>query len=130
MPVNGPERMEQYGAGEILLTSMDRDGTKAGYDLELTREISERVDIPVIASGGVGNLEHIYDGLTEGKASAALAASIFHFREYSIAECKNYLQAEAWLSVRCVRVYKIISRQGAQTPSSDFDVISTEGEKS
>ena len=86
------QRMENFGAGEILLTSMDRDGTKAGYDLELTRAISERVDIPVIASGGVGNLEHIYDGLTAGKASAALAASIFHFREYSIAECKNYLQ--------------------------------------
>ena len=87
------ERMEKYGAGEILLTSMDRDGTKVGYDLELTRAISERVAIPVIASGGVGNLAHIYDGLTAGKASAALAASIFHFREYSIAECKNYLHS-------------------------------------
>ena len=85
--------MENYGAGEILLTSMDRDGTKAGYDLELTRAVSDRVDIPVIASGGVGNLEHIYDGLTQGKASAALAASIFHYREYSIAECKNYLHS-------------------------------------
>ena len=95
--------MERYGAGEILLTSMDRDGTKAGYDLALTRAISERVDIPVIASGGVGNLEHIYEGLTAGRASAALAASIFHFREYSIAECKNYLQSAAWLCVRCVR---------------------------
>jgi imidazole glycerol-phosphate synthase subunit HisF len=87
------ERMERYGAGEILLTSMDRDGTKAGYDLELTRLISDRVDIPVIASGGVGDLADIYDGLTAGKASAALAASIFHFREYSIAECKNYLRS-------------------------------------
>ncbi len=86
------ERMERYGAGEILLTSMDRDGTKAGYDLELTRMISERVSIPVIASGGVGNLEHIYQGLTEGKASAALAASIFHYGEYAIAECKRYLR--------------------------------------
>jgi cyclase len=85
-------RVEGYGAGEILLTSMDRDGTKNGYDLELTRAVSERVAIPVIASGGVGNLEHIYDGLTEGKASAALAASIFHYREYSISECKNYLR--------------------------------------
>jgi cyclase len=85
------ERMECYGAGEILLTSMDRDGTKEGYDLELTRTIAERVTIPVIASGGVGNLEHIYDGLTQGKASAALAASIFHYREFSIAECKQYL---------------------------------------
>jgi cyclase len=85
------ERMECYGAGEILLTSMDRDGTKEGYDLELTRTIAERVTIPVIASGGVGNLEHIYDGLTQGKASAALAASIFHYREFSITECKQYL---------------------------------------
>jgi cyclase len=86
------ERMQTYGAGEILLTSMDRDGTKAGYDLALTRAIVDRVAIPVIASGGVGSLEHIYQGLTNGGASAALAASIFHFREYSIAECKNYLQ--------------------------------------
>ena len=87
------ERMEHCGAGEILLTSMDRDGTKAGYDLALTRMISERVSIPVIASGGVGDLEHIYEGLTQGKASAALAASIFHFREHTIAECKRYLEA-------------------------------------
>ncbi|MGH7798535.1 MAG: imidazole glycerol phosphate synthase subunit HisF [Candidatus Binatia bacterium] len=86
-------RMERFGAGEILLTSMDRDGTKAGYDLELTRRISDRVGIPVIASGGVGNLDHIYEGLTKGGASAALAASIFHFREYSIAECKAYLES-------------------------------------
>jgi cyclase len=86
------ESMAGYGAGEILLTSMDRDGTKQGYDLELTRAISERVGIPVIASGGVGTLEHIYDGFTIGKASAALAASIFHYREYTIAECKSYLQ--------------------------------------
>ena len=85
--------MEHYGAGEILLTSMDRDGTKAGYDLPLTRAITDAVGIPVIASGGVGNLEHIYEGLTEGGASAALAASIFHFREFSIADCKRYLEA-------------------------------------
>jgi len=85
-------QMENYGAGEILLTSMDRDGTKAGYDLELTRAISDRVGIPVIASGGVGTLEHIYEGFTQGNASAALAASIFHFREYTIAECKSYLE--------------------------------------
>jgi cyclase len=85
------KKMEQYGAGEILLTSMDRDGTKAGYDLELTRTISAAVDIPVIASGGVGELQHIYDGLTEGGASAALAASIFHFGEFTIRECKEYL---------------------------------------
>jgi len=96
------EKMESYGAGEILLTSMDRDGTKEGYDLELTRDISERVSIPVIASGGVGNLEHIYDGLTQGKASAALAASIFHYREYSIAECKDFLQRRG-IPVRPVR---------------------------
>ena len=89
--VQWAERMEKYGAGEILLTSMDRDGTKAGYDLALTRTISERVSIPVIASGGVGNLDHIYEGLTQGKASAALAASIFHFGEFSIADCKKYL---------------------------------------
>ena len=91
------ERMEHCGAGEILLTSMDRDGTKAGYDLPLTRMISERVSIPVIASGGVGDLEHIYEGLTQGKASAALAASIFHFREHTIAECKRYLEARGVL---------------------------------
>jgi cyclase len=84
-------RMERYGAGEILLTSMDRDGTKDGYDIPLTRAISDRVGIPVIASGGVGNLEHIREGLVEGGASAALAASIFHFREYTIRECKEYL---------------------------------------
>jgi len=86
------EKMAAYGAGEILLTSMDRDGTKEGYDLELTRFIADRVPIPVIASGGVGNLDHIYQGLTTGGASAALAASIFHYREYTIAECKSYLQ--------------------------------------
>jgi len=85
-------RMESYGAGEILLTSMDKDGTKDGYDIALTRTISDRVSIPVIASGGVGNLEHIREGLVEGGASAALAASIFHFREYTIAECKEYLR--------------------------------------
>jgi cyclase len=95
------ERMERHGAGEILLTSMDRDGTKAGYDLELTRAVSDRVSIPVIASGGVGNLEHIYEGLTKGKASAALAASIFHYQQYSIAECKNYLHGRG-IPVRLV----------------------------
>ena len=84
-------RMESYGAGEILLTSMDQDGTKDGYDIPLTRAISDRVGIPVIASGGVGTLEHIREGLVEGGASAALAASIFHFREYTIKECKEYL---------------------------------------
>jgi len=86
------ERMADYGAGEILLTSMDCDGTKDGYDIPLTRAVSDRVSIPVIASGGVGNLEHIREGLVEGGASAALAASIFHFREYTIGECKEYLR--------------------------------------
>jgi len=93
------ERMAAYGAGEILLTSMDRDGTRDGYDIELTRAISERVQIPVIASGGAGNLDHIREGLTTGKASAALAASIFHFREYTIAECKLFLH-ESGIPVR------------------------------
>ena len=94
-------RMDEYGCGEILLTSMDGDGTKAGYDIELTRAVSDRVSIPVIASGGVGNLEHIREGLVEGGASAALAASIFHFREYTIGECKDYL-AEHKVPVRLV----------------------------
>ena len=85
------KRVEELGAGEILLTSMDRDGTRLGFDLELTKAVSNAVSIPVIASGGVGNLEHIYQGLTIGKASAALAASIFHYGEYTIRECKEYL---------------------------------------
>jgi cyclase len=84
--------MEDYGAGEFMLTSMDKDGTKDGYDLELTRTIADLVDIPVIASGGVGNLEHMYDGFVEGGASAVLAASIFHFKEYTVGEAKEYLQ--------------------------------------
>ncbi len=86
------KKMEEYGAGEILLTSMDQDGQKNGYDLALTRAVAEAVSIPVIASGGVGNLEHIYDGFTKGKADAALAASIFHFREYTIRQAKEYLK--------------------------------------
>ena len=85
-------RMEEMGAGEILLTSMDRDGTKDGYDIDLTRTIAEATSIPVIASGGVGNLEHLYEGLVLGKASAVLAASIFHYREYSIAQVKSFLR--------------------------------------
>ncbi len=89
--VDWAERMESYGAGEILLTSMDCDGTRDGYDLPLTRTVSDRVRIPVIASGGVGNLDHVCQGLVEGGASAALAASIFHFREHTIRECKEYL---------------------------------------
>jgi cyclase len=91
--------VEALGAGEILLTSMDRDGTKAGYDIPLTRAISEAVAIPVIASGGVGTLEHLYEGLVDGKADAVLAASIFHYREYSVEEAKKYLRARG-VSVR------------------------------
>lgn len=88
------QKMEELGAGEILLTSMDRDGTKIGFDIELTRRISEAVSIPVVASGGVGTLEHMREGLDEGKADAALAASIFHYREYSIKETKEYLRSK------------------------------------
>ena len=84
---------EQLGAGEILLTSMDRDGTGDGYDLELTRAISESVSVPVIASGGAGSLEHLYEGLAVGRADAVLAASIFHFGTYSIGEAKAYLRS-------------------------------------
>lgn len=91
--VEWAQTVDEYGAGEILLTSMDRDGTRAGYDLELTRAVVQAVPVPVIASGGVGTLEHIYEGLTVGGATAALAASIFHYREYTIRECKQYLAA-------------------------------------
>ena len=87
-------RAEKLGAGEILLTSMDCDGTKAGYDIELTRAISEAVSIPVIASGGAGNKEHFYDALTKGKADAALAASLFHYKELEITDLKEYLQSK------------------------------------
>ena len=97
--VGWAQRMEAYGSGEILLTSMDRDGTKAGYDIALTRAIADAVSIPVIASGGVGSLEHIYDGLTQGRADAALAASIFHYQEYTIRDCKAFL-AERGVRVR------------------------------
>lgn len=90
---------ERLGAGEILLTSMDCDGTKAGYDLELTRKIAEQLSIPVIASGGAGTKEHFYDVLTEGKADAALAASLFHYKELEIMELKNYL-ADRGIAVR------------------------------
>jgi cyclase len=86
-------RMERAGAGEILLTSMDRDGTQAGYDVPLTRAVSRAVSIPVIASGGVGTLEHLYDGLTAGEADAVLAASIFHYGTYTIRQSKEYLHA-------------------------------------
>jgi cyclase len=87
------------GAGEILLTSMDRDGTKAGFDLELTRAIADEVSVPVIASGGVGTLDHLVEGITRGHASAVLAASIFHFGTYSIGEAKRHM-ASAGIAVR------------------------------
>jgi cyclase len=85
-------RVEEFGAGEILLTSMDADGTRDGYDIELTRAIADAVSIPVIASGGAGSLEHLFEALSDGKASAVLAASIFHFGEYTIEQAKNYLR--------------------------------------
>lgn len=92
-------KAEKLGAGEILLTSMDGDGTKAGYDLELTRAVAENVSIPVIASGGAGTMEHFYEAFTEGKAEAALAASLFHFKEMEIKDLKKYLR-EKGISVR------------------------------
>ena len=87
-------RMQQLGAGELLLTSMDRDGTKSGFDLDLTRIISDAVDIPIIASGGVGNLQHLVDGIKIGHADAVLAASIFHFGEYTLGEAKEYMRRQ------------------------------------
>ena len=87
------KKTEELGAGEIMLTSMDMDGTKDGYDIELTRSISEAVSIPVIASGGAGTLDHLYEAFAYGRADAALAASIFHYREYTIKEAKQYLKA-------------------------------------
>ncbi len=97
--VEWAKKMVEYGAGEILLTSMDRDGTKIGFDLELTRAISEAVNVPVIASGGVGNLEHLVEGVSEGKADAVLAASIFHFAEYTIEQAKQCMR-DAGIEVR------------------------------
>ena len=88
------QKMTEFGAGELLLTSMDRDGTKQGFDLELTKTVSESVSIPVIASGGVGNLQHLCDGVTLGKADAVLAASIFHFGEFSIGDAKDHMRAQ------------------------------------
>jgi len=90
--VEWARKMEALGAGEILLTSMDQDGTKAGFDIALTRAVADAVSIPVIASGGVGTLDHICDGFTEGGADAALAASIFHFKEYTIRQCKERMR--------------------------------------
>ncbi len=92
--IDWARKMVDYGAGEILLTSMDRDGTREGFDLLLTRAISEAVSVPVIASGGVGDLSHLVAGVKEGKADAVLAASIFHFAEYSVQEAKEYMQNE------------------------------------
>ena len=86
-------QVEGLGAGEILLTSMDRDGTKAGFDLPLTRAVAEAVGIPVIASGGVGTLQHLADGVTEGRADAVLAASIFHYGEYTVRQAKEYMRS-------------------------------------
>ena len=91
--------VEKMGAGEILLTSMDCDGTKEGYDIELTRQVAEAVSIPVIASGGAGRVEHFYEALTEGKAEATLAASLFHYKELEIRQVKEYLR-EKGVSVR------------------------------
>ena len=98
--VKWAKQMQVYGAGEILLTSMDRDGTKSGYDLDLNRSVSESVTLPVIASGGAGTLEHLYQGITEGKADAVLAASNFHFKEFTIDETKRYLKEKGV----CVRL--------------------------
>jgi len=97
--VEWAQRMADYGAGEILLTSMDRDGTKNGFDLALTRTVCDAVSIPVIASGGVGNLDHLADGILEGHADAVLAASIFHFGEYTVAQAKQRM-AERGIEVR------------------------------
>lgn len=87
-------KMAEYGAGELLLTSMDRDGTKSGFDLELTRAVADAVPVPVIASGGVGNLQHLADGVTQGRASAVLAASIFHYGEYTVQQAKEFMAAQ------------------------------------
>jgi cyclase len=92
-------KMAEYGAGEILLTSMDRDGTKAGFDLALTRAVSDAVPVPVIASGGVGSLQHLADGVVEGHADAVLAASIFHYGEHTVGEAKRFM-ADHGISVR------------------------------
>lgn len=91
------KKMESYGAGEILLTSMDKDGTQEGYDLELTRSVSEAVQIPVIASGGAGTLDHLWEAFVKGHADAVLAASIFHYRQYTIAQAKSHLAAKGIL---------------------------------
>ncbi|PKL94344.1 MAG: imidazole glycerol phosphate synthase subunit HisF, partial [Gammaproteobacteria bacterium HGW-Gammaproteobacteria-8] len=91
--IDWAQRMVEYGAGEILLTSMDRDGTKDGFDLALTRAVADAVNVPVIASGGVGNLDHLVEGVREGGADAVLAASIFHFGTYTIEQAKRHMAA-------------------------------------
>ena len=93
-PIEWAVKMADYGAGELLVTSMDADGTKAGYDLALMRAINDRVMVPTIASGGVGNLQHLADGILKGGADAVLAASIFHFGQHTIPEAKQYLAAQ------------------------------------
>ena len=97
--VQWARKMAELGAGEILLTSMDRDGTKSGFDIALTRAVSDAVSIPVIASGGVGSLQHLADGIKEGRADAVLAASIFHYGEHTVGECKHFM-ADQGISVR------------------------------
>ncbi len=99
--IDWARKMAAFGAGEILLTSMDRDGTKEGYDLALTAAISDAVEIPVIASGGAGTLEHLYEGFSKGRADAVLAASIFHYRQHTIREAKDYLRARG-VAVRAI----------------------------
>ncbi|MCL6635261.1 MAG: imidazole glycerol phosphate synthase subunit HisF [Peptococcaceae bacterium] len=108
--VEWAKKVESLGAGEILLTSMDRDGTKDGYDIPLTRAVARAVKIPVIASGGAGNLEHMVAGLTEGEADAVLAASIFHFGEYTIRETKEYLRSRG-VPVRNSRQSSVVGRR-------------------
>lgn len=98
--IDWAKKMARFGAGEILLTSMDRDGTKNGFDLDLTASISGSVPVPVIASGGVGTLQHLADGITKGKADAVLAASIFHFGQFSLSEAKNFMLGQG-INVRC-----------------------------
>jgi cyclase len=97
--VEWARKMQKLGAGEILLTSMDRDGTREGFDLALTRAVAEAVDVPVIASGGVGKLDHFAEGVLEGRADAVLAASIFHFGEFTVREAKEYM-AKRGIEVR------------------------------
>ncbi|MDL2283875.1 imidazole glycerol phosphate synthase subunit HisF [Oxalobacter sp. OttesenSCG-928-P03] len=97
--VEWAKKMQQLGAGEILLTSMDRDGTKSGFDIPLTRAVSDAIDIPLIASGGVGNLQHLADGILQGHANAVLAASIFHYGEFTVQEAKRFM-AEQGIEVR------------------------------